>query len=285
MDYEKHYNLLMEKGRTQTLPDRTYVEKHHILPASLGGTKAKTNIVTLTAKQHYIAHALLVKIYQVKCVNGVDKTPYYKMLRAFTSMIWRWGNPKENKRALKNAKMYESWKKELIEYYKICNKEWIENLTTEERKEHGEKISVSLKNFYTTHDGSFTGKKHSKETIQKMKEHRMKYHPGKGSKNSHYGTKWISNIEMQISKRIDKTEPIPDGWVVGRIQDWNKYNQKQKDKKDKQLKKEEKNLELKRLYSMYYEEYQKSGFKGVVEKFGYKYSKANFSQMCKKYLV
>lgn len=284
MDYEKYYNLLIEKGKTQTLPDRTYIEKHHILPVSLGGTNEKTNIVSLTAKQHYIAHALLVKIYQAKCINGVDKTPYYKMLRAFTSMIWRWGNPKENMRAL-NAKMYETWKKDLAEHYRMSNRQWFENLTDEERKEYGNKISIAIKKYIQIHGALFAGRKHSKETIQKIKEYRMKFHPGKGDKNSHFGKIWISNPEKQISKFISKSEPIPDGWIIGRVQNWNKYNQKQKEKKDKQLSKEKKNLEQKRLYSMYYEEYQKTGFNGVVEKFGYKYSKANFSQMCKKYLV
>lgn len=35
-------------------------------------------------------------------------------------------------------------------------------------------------------------------------------------KNPSFGTMWISNIEQKISKKIKKTEVIPEGWVSGR---------------------------------------------------------------------
>ena len=35
-----------------------YVEKHHIIPKSLGGTNKKSNLVELTAKEHYLCHRL-----------------------------------------------------------------------------------------------------------------------------------------------------------------------------------------------------------------------------------
>lgn len=41
-----------------------YVEKHHILPKALGGTDLKSNIVKLTAREHFICHVLLVKMTQ-----------------------------------------------------------------------------------------------------------------------------------------------------------------------------------------------------------------------------
>jgi hypothetical protein len=42
----------------------TYIEKHHIIPRSfgLGGEKDKSNLVYLTAKEHYIVHKLLTKM-------------------------------------------------------------------------------------------------------------------------------------------------------------------------------------------------------------------------------
>jgi hypothetical protein len=39
-----------------------YVEKHHILPKCMGGTDEKSNLVFLSAREHYIAHQLLAKI-------------------------------------------------------------------------------------------------------------------------------------------------------------------------------------------------------------------------------
>lgn len=39
-----------------------YVEKHHIIPKSLGGSNSKSNIVRLSAREHFICHRLLTKM-------------------------------------------------------------------------------------------------------------------------------------------------------------------------------------------------------------------------------
>jgi hypothetical protein len=39
-----------------------YLEKHHIIPRSLGGSNRKDNIVSLTAREHYVCHLLLTKM-------------------------------------------------------------------------------------------------------------------------------------------------------------------------------------------------------------------------------
>jgi len=51
-----------------------YFEKHHIHPKSLGGSNDQSNLVSLTAREHYICHLLLVKM-----TSGVFR---FKMLRA-----------------------------------------------------------------------------------------------------------------------------------------------------------------------------------------------------------
>lgn len=61
MDYHKIYNQLILK-RQQLIPDG-YTEKHHIIPRCLNGTDDGINLVKLTAREHFIAHKLLVKIY------------------------------------------------------------------------------------------------------------------------------------------------------------------------------------------------------------------------------
>lgn len=60
MNYEKHYEKLIERGKSRKL--ECYKEKHHIVPRCLGGTDEKENLVELTAREHFIAHILLVKI-------------------------------------------------------------------------------------------------------------------------------------------------------------------------------------------------------------------------------
>lgn len=62
-------------------------------------------------------------------------------------------------------------------------------------------------------NGSFKGKKHSLDTLIKMKESASGKHDD--IKNSQYGTIWITN--GTISKKISKNDVLPDGWKKGRI--------------------------------------------------------------------
>jgi len=59
-----------------------YVEKHHIIPKSLGGTNDDSNLVWLTAAEHLKAHLLLVKM--------VDKIEHK---RKMSSAAVRMANP------------------------------------------------------------------------------------------------------------------------------------------------------------------------------------------------
>ena len=61
MDYQRHYNLLIEKAQQRTTD--LYTERHHIVPRCMGGTNDKDNLVALTPEEHYVAHQLLVKMY------------------------------------------------------------------------------------------------------------------------------------------------------------------------------------------------------------------------------
>ena len=61
MNYTKHYNALIERAKGRKLD--CYTEKHHIMPKCLGGSDENENLVELTAREHYIAHQLLVKMH------------------------------------------------------------------------------------------------------------------------------------------------------------------------------------------------------------------------------
>ena len=52
--------IIDERGRFG-VPEGEYKERHHILPKCLGGTNDKENLIDLYAREHYIAHKLLVK--------------------------------------------------------------------------------------------------------------------------------------------------------------------------------------------------------------------------------
>lgn len=40
-----------------------YYERHHIVPKCLGGNNEKSNLVLLTAREHFLAHRILYKMY------------------------------------------------------------------------------------------------------------------------------------------------------------------------------------------------------------------------------
>ena len=61
MNYLKIYKDLTVRGQK----DRglEYSERHHIIPKCMGGTDDESNLVKLTAREHYIAHQLLAMAY------------------------------------------------------------------------------------------------------------------------------------------------------------------------------------------------------------------------------
>lgn len=60
--YERWYNLLIENTKNKTVPEGEYGETHHVIPRSFGGTDDASNLVRMTAREHYVAHMLLWKM-------------------------------------------------------------------------------------------------------------------------------------------------------------------------------------------------------------------------------
>jgi hypothetical protein len=61
MNYQRIYDQIIDRAKTRKLEG--YKEKHHIIPKCLGGSNEKENLVELTAREHFICHLLLCKIY------------------------------------------------------------------------------------------------------------------------------------------------------------------------------------------------------------------------------
>lgn len=64
MNYQSIYQNLIEY-RQQNIPSG-YIEKHHIIPKCVNGTDDISNLIMLTAREHFVAHQLLAKIYRNK---------------------------------------------------------------------------------------------------------------------------------------------------------------------------------------------------------------------------
>jgi hypothetical protein len=55
-----YHNIIANANKRINQPG--YFEKHHIIPKSLGGTNDPSNLVKLTAREHFICHLLLPKM-------------------------------------------------------------------------------------------------------------------------------------------------------------------------------------------------------------------------------
>ena len=97
MDYKKNYYDYINYIKTLNRK-LDYSERHHIVPRCLGGSDDKFNLVVLTAREHFLAHYLLTKIYPDN----------YKLVDAFRMMGVI--NKEEQDRYI-NSRLYESKKK------------------------------------------------------------------------------------------------------------------------------------------------------------------------------
>jgi hypothetical protein len=60
--YTRIYYSIISNAQSRLLPKDVYTEKHHIIPKSLGGDNHVSNLVRLTAKEHFICHLFLTKM-------------------------------------------------------------------------------------------------------------------------------------------------------------------------------------------------------------------------------
>jgi len=153
MNYGKIYEQIITRAKNRILS--SYKEKHHIIPKCLGGTNKKENIVELTAREHFICHLLLTKIY-----NDNNKLNY-----ALWAMVNQ-NNPKQKRIYKISSRLYESLRREHSNRVSLSNK-----LRTISEKTK-EKISKANK-----------GKKRSEETKNKMSINRT------GKKRENYKPK------------------------------------------------------------------------------------------------
>lgn len=136
--YSKWYDQLISQAQSRVLPDDVYVEKHHIVPRSFGGSNSKENIVKLTAREHYISHALL---WKMKFTGKYGS----KMAFAFNTFINKMTTKARDSHTTHkiNSRIYENFR----QYY-----------------------SQMLKDKYAVEGGTWLGRKHSEESKRKIGE-------------------------------------------------------------------------------------------------------------------
>ena len=152
MDYLRIYNQLIERSKNRNL--ESYTEVHHIIPRCLNGDDSKENLVTLTPREHFIAHLLLCKIY-----------PEHKGLRM---ALWMMSNVKDKnqKRYTPNSRLYEMIR---LEYRETISGENHPSFGNSHSNETREKMSIKAKE-RIGHKNNFYNKTHSDETREKIRK-------------------------------------------------------------------------------------------------------------------
>jgi hypothetical protein len=260
MNYKKAYNSIINKAikenRKKLLindKDYVYYELHHIIPRCLNGQDNKENLVLLTAREHFLCHLFLWKLYPSNskllsalfimtshCKIDLNSRQYEKLRLNMVKTL-------SNLRKGKNNPMF--------------GKNAYANKTQEEMDSIGEKISSKLKglkkgyrviNKSTGHilyienledipDGYKRGSNiYSEESRKKMSESAKKRgnnggfnYDKNGKNNPMFGKTHSDEVKKRIGK-INKekmtgkkwfnngkknilTYKCPDGWKAGRI--------------------------------------------------------------------
>jgi hypothetical protein len=187
MNYRKIYDNLIDRARNRRIEG--YVEIHHVIPRCLGGTDDLTNLVPLTAEEHYVAHQLLVKIYPgvpglvFACIAMSGKTNEYR-----NNKLYAWVRKQCSEAAILNRtgkKHSDETKVKMSAWQKGKPKQKASQETKDKmsaarkgRPSHlkGKELSEAHKNKIVE---SITGRKHSEETKAKMALARKQYHERK----------------------------------------------------------------------------------------------------------
>jgi hypothetical protein len=89
--YSVWYFNIINNAKTRNWTKKNsniYVENHHIVPKSFGGSDDESNLVLLTAKEHYICHLLLIRftsgdfkskmLFALKCMSNRSHKNMYR---------------------------------------------------------------------------------------------------------------------------------------------------------------------------------------------------------------
>lgn len=201
-----------------------YAEGHHILPACLCTKNEKNdlnNIAFLTAREHFICHWLLCKMFNnsikykmfyafnlssVQSKNHKRITPKnYEIIRKYVSLA---SSILTNDRDYSNFIPWNKGKQLTQTHKNNISKAWVGLKRPTEWRERNSKLRIERGLSKGKNNGMF-GRTHTKDAKEKMSERNKLNH-----NNSRWsGLFWITNGILQ--KRISNQDLIPLGWIKG----------------------------------------------------------------------
>lgn len=128
MNFKKVYDSIILKAQNENRVKQSsiYYEAHHIIPECMGGKGDTTqwkwhpNIILLTAKEHFVCHRLLCKIYPSE-----DKLIY---------AFWQMSNQKNQYQLLRHVPSGKAYSEARELHSKVVSKRMINRIVSEETK-------------------------------------------------------------------------------------------------------------------------------------------------------
>lgn len=220
MNYRHVYMLIIEHAKSEEKlglrkkGNGNYYEKHHILPKSLFPlwVNRKSNLVLLTAREHFFCHQLLVKIY-----------PCYKMAIAL-GMIYK----NHTNKGVFSSREYQKVRETIAYYQSKCKwyTDGVKDYFTDEKPEgcfegrtngydkglskmnEVEPWNKGKKGLQTSWckgkhiDNHWTGRHHTEETKKKISEARLGKEPWNKGKKGIYSKETLeSNRQKHLGKK------------------------------------------------------------------------------------
>ena len=207
MNYQKIYTQIINKAKSEdrkklkkTDINYVYYETHHVIPKCLGGVDSENNLVLLTAREHFLCHWLLIRMYPschslVAAFNGMcnkksKRHQYYvpssRMYQEAKEAFSRNGHSAETKEKLRKPK------KDKSKYQnRIVSETTKQKLRKPKPEGFGEKISLSTK-----------GISKSEEHKKAMRKTKSVHNWRRGLTNSYTAEQILKNKLSQPSRRV-----------------------------------------------------------------------------------
>jgi hypothetical protein len=219
MNHNKTYNTICSKAKSEgrVKGGETYYEAHHILPKCMGGEgkvsqyKTHPNIVLLTAKEHFVVHRLLTKIY-----------PSSKPLRMAWWAMCNQQAPNQERIYKPSARAFEEARIGFVESFSgenhpLFGKGYLQageknpafgkpqSKELREQKKISSTRSWENPELRAAQSARVKGRKHSQETLEKMKQSKSKEHArkiGLSRKGKKHNQETKLKISLNNSNRI-----------------------------------------------------------------------------------
>lgn len=178
------------------------IHKHHIIPRYMGGTDDEENLVKVTIAQHAMFHYCNYQLW-----NNMEDYVAWRGLSGQISeaefivekqkIFGKIGSNRLREKLKNNPQLQKEIKQKQIE-------SWNKN-----REKHIEKTKI--------YQPLGVEAARTPEARKKQKEKLKEINHQQGESNSQYGKMWITNGTKEGTYKINKSEPIPEGFRKGRI--------------------------------------------------------------------